>query len=149
MQTHEKIEIALIPLALPWVGSLVFSGVLPSRVSIGSVLAIFSLILLMQGFFRDLWLLYQQKKAPADPPKYIVKCMCIESSVGMAGMLCGLVLTLVGAPWSIPLSLWGWVAGVGATLVAGFVMKDYIIMWSPLGIRKEKNHANIVVKFRS
>ena len=93
MRAHEKVELILIPLA-----NLVFwkfTDKLPQEIQIGYLCTLLSLTLLIQGFFRDIWLLYLQKTRYKNSPKRKIKCMCFESTVGMSGIIAGIILFFV------------------------------------------------------
>lgn len=142
----EKVEIGLVLLAVALVRAVAMR--LPASLSLGSFLAIAALALFAQGLVRDLWLLAKQRRAGAGAHREEARCMCLESTVGLSGVLAGVVLTAVAVPVVVP--LWGWSWAVTAALVwgAGFAIKDVVIQWSPWKLRRVKDHGSILVRWR-
>ncbi len=146
MKLREKTELALIPLA---VAAVAFLGhALPDRLGTGSLLVIACLAWLVQGGVRDLWILYQLKTAPSTAPRRKLACMCLESSAGMAGIILGLVLALSGVGGEVALSPARWAGLAALVFAAGFLLKDFVITWRPLGLRRDPEHHSIVFTWR-
>ena len=99
---------------------------------------------LVQGGLRDLWLLYVVKSAPAAAPRRRLPCMCLESSVGLTGVVVGVILALSGIGRPIALNPSRWMGLTAAVLILGFLAKDLVISWRPLGIRRDPEHHSIV-----
>ncbi|MEO0797056.1 MAG: hypothetical protein AAFX93_18015 [Verrucomicrobiota bacterium] len=146
MKIHERVELVLIPCLVA--GVYILGQLLPYQLDIGWSFALAALILLVQGFFRDLYLLYRQRTVERDAPKKRMKCMCLESTLGMFGIGLGIFLTLLLPDYSFPISRWGWSLLVGAVMVFGFLTKDIVITWNPFGIRRDPDHMNIVFTLR-
>jgi hypothetical protein len=142
MKTCEKVELGLIPAAVIAVG--LAGPLLPGRLGTGELLAFACLTWLMQGGVRDLWLLYSMKFRPAATPRRKIACMCLESSAGLTGILVGVGLTLCGAGGSITLNYRRWMLVTGGVLTLGFLAKDMVISWRPLGIRRVPDHHTII-----
>ena len=145
MTTAEKIELALIPIM-----GIVFwlmASILPDRMSIGSLLINVSALLLLQGFFRDLWLLSQQKKTSPDLQRKM-QCMCAESTFGMTGIIFGVILLGVGIDLAVPMPQWRWSVLVMIIMSIGFFIKDYVIEWNPFRIHKDLDHINIIFTWK-
>ena len=115
---------------------------------LGGIITCASLLLLLQGFCRDLWLWRAARRNPTpDAPRYAA-CMCVESTLGLTGILAAAGLTAfrfgpvyaITQPW---LTL-----GVTAVLVTGFLLKDFVFQWSPWRIYREKHHATLHFKWR-
>jgi hypothetical protein len=142
MTTAEKIEATLIPLA--GVAILLMREWLPTRVGIGSLLLASSVLLLFQGLLRDLWLLFKRKRDTQSGTQQKVLCMCVESTVGVMGVVAGIITlgSVINRP--VPMSSWIWSLLAVAVLTIGFAIKDFIFEWRPFRIRREKNHLNIV-----
>lgn len=142
----ERIELGLIVVAT---GVLAANARrLPSSLELGSLLAVAALALLGQGLVRDLWLLTKQGRADGAAPVEEARCMCVESTVGLSGVLAGVVLTAVGVPMVVSLPAWVW-PGAGALVwLGGFAMKDLVIQWSPWKLRRVKDHGSILVRWR-
>lgn len=142
MPTREKIELALIPVGIAAVG--LAGHRLPGQLNFGELLVITCLAWLVQGGVRDLWLLYLLKSRPAAVPSRRLACMCLESSVGLAGLLVGVVLALAGVGGQIALTPTRWMLLTAAVLTLGFLAKDLVISWRPLGVRRDPDHHSII-----
>lgn len=143
----EKIELALVALAVCALAQ--WSGRLPFSLELGSALAIGALALLGQGLLRDLWLLSRRRLTGGmQGPREEARCMCLESTIGLAGVIAGVVLTAAAVTIRIKWVPWFW-PGAGATVwIAGFLMKDMVIQWSPWKVRRIKDHGSILVRWR-
>jgi len=145
MTLTEKTELALIPV----VGAVVWllAPVLPDKLAVGRLLLIVSALILFQGLVRDIWLLFRDTHAEPAPRK-VARCMCVESTVGVTGIVIGLILLGAGIGQPVLISGWLWSVLIMVVLSTGFLMKDYVVEWSPWRIRQEKNHMNIVFTWK-
>ena len=141
MKTREKIELGLIPVV---VGAVGLAGRwLPVRLGLGELLVIACLTWLVQGGLRDLWLLYLLKSQPAAEPRRKQACLCLESGAGLTGLVLGVVLALGGIGGPITLTTGRWMLVAAAVLTSGFLAKDFVISWQPLGVRRDPDHHTI------
>lgn len=143
MTNAGKTELGLI--SLPGLAVWLMPGVLPASIGMGSLLLWASALLLLQGLLRDLWLLARQQPTR---PQIRLRCMCIESTVGLAGVIAGLVILGSVFDWMVSMETWIWSLLLTLVLLSGFVIKDYVFVWPPLRIRKVKNHGAIVFAWR-
>jgi hypothetical protein len=142
----ERVELGFIMLGMC---VLAFSvGTLPERVEVGSVLAIAALALLLQGLVRDVWLLWKQRRSGTAGAPEEARCMCVESTVGLAGVLVGVLLTALAVEAEVPIAAWAWPMAAGGVWGAGFLMKDHVIQWKPWKVRRVKDHGSILVRWR-
>ncbi|CAM2846925.1 hypothetical protein [Rariglobus hedericola] len=142
----EKIELGLIALAT---GALALvAGRLPKELEIGSFLAIGALALLGQGLLRDIWLLTKQRRAGAGVHREEARCICMESTVGLGGVLTGILLTALAVPFAVTMAEWAWPLAGGLVWCAGFAVKDVVIQWTPWKLRRVKDHGSILVRWR-
>ena len=143
MTTADKTELALIPLL--GAGLLLAAPLLPDTIGLERVLLATSALLLLQGLIRDVWLLasYKRGKHAAQPRR--ARCLCVESAVGLTGILAGLLLLGCGADYPITLNHWQWSILLMAAMTSGFLLKDLVMEWKPLRIRRDRDHINIVV----
>jgi hypothetical protein len=106
MDAAEVFELGLIPsvgAATWWL-----STALPTRIGLGKLLLWASVMLLLQSLLRDLWLLAKARRnAPTTPPR-IARCMCVESIVGMTGIVTGLLLFSFGISKPVTMERWSW-----------------------------------------
>lgn len=142
----DSIELGLIAPAVGAVG--VAADTLPDSMELGSVFAIAALALLLQGLVRDVGLLMKQRRAGVPGVREEARCMCVESTVGLAGVLTGVLLTAFAVTVSVPIAAWAWPLAGGLVWGAGFLMKDLVIQWRPWKVRRVKDHGSILVRWR-
>ncbi len=87
METSERIEIGLIVLlaAAIWFAA----PAMPAQIGLGKLLLWSSGLLLLQSLVRDLWLLAKARRNIREKPQTAIRCMCVESTVGMTGIVIG------------------------------------------------------------
>lgn len=141
----EIFELGAIPVAIAWVAWLTPSPGM--RLEIGELLAAGALSILLQGFGRDLWLLRQARRQPEAAATREVSCMCVESAIGLAGVVAGIGLVGFDIGMMVFLSPTVLAASTGLTLLAGYLLKDFVFGWSPWKIYREKNHAQLIVRW--
>jgi hypothetical protein len=146
MTMAEKVELMLIPImaTLIWLMAPIFPNNLPA----GRLLLLASALVLLQSLVRDLWLLFNNRRGEQKPSK-AARCICIESAVGATGVVVGAIL--LGAEINHPMFMneWAWSALIVVVLSGGFLMKDYVMEWSPWRIRRDKDHMNIVFRWKT
>ena len=146
MKTAEIIELALIPVAGAFVWWL--AGRLPDQISIGSLLLAASVLLLLQGLLRDLWILAQRREHSPSGPRTEALCMCVESTVGVTGVVAGLILVGAAADKTLVMSQGLWATLAMVVLAVGFAIKDFVFEWRPFRIRRDKDHVNLVFSWK-
>ena len=77
-----------------------------------------------------------------------VPCMCVESTLGLVGVVTGLTLLAVGLPHTVAIHRWGWGVLVLSVTGVGFLIRDLVFEWNPWRIRFDKNHMNIVFTWK-
>lgn len=142
----EKVELGLILPAVAGVAAV--AAKLPDRLEVGSFFALAALALLGQGLLRDLWLLAKQRKAGRGVQQEEARCMCLESTVGLGGVLIGVLLTALAVPVAVRMPEWAWPLAGGLVWGAGFAIKDVVIQWKPWKLRRVKDHGSILVRWR-
>ncbi|MES1167664.1 MAG: hypothetical protein ABUL61_00705, partial [Oleiharenicola lentus] len=108
-----------------------------------------SLLLLLQGFCRDLWLWRAARRNPSPEPPRHAACMCVESTIGFTGIIAAAGLTAFQFGPSYPVTQPWLMLGVAAVLVAGFLLKDFVFTWSPWRIYREKDHATLHFRWKA
>lgn len=148
MTNTEKTELALIFISI--ILLFIFSSLLPQEISLARLLLYCSALLLFQGLIRDLWYLYTNKQASSEEQQAEAKqCICLESSIGMTGLLIGTVVLFGQLNVSLELTALHWVGIIGAILILGFLMKDLVFYWRSFQIRREKNHSNVIFTLKN
>ena len=144
--TAETIELALIPLfgVVVWL----ITERLPAQIGIGSLLLAASVLLLLQGLIRDLWLLFKRRQQSQTGIRQEALCMCVESTVGVTGVVAGLIIlgSAADSPLFLDRTLWTILAV--SVLVIGFLIKDFVFEWRPFRIRRDKDHVNLVFSWK-
>ena len=74
--------------------------------------------------------------------------MCVESALGLTGIVAGIGLVGLGFTGTIFLGPGGLALAVGAAIGAGFLLKDFVFEWSPWKIYREKDHAQVIFRWR-
>ena len=141
---HEKAELVLIPCIAAIM--MACSNFLPSSFSIGEATLYAAAALLFQSLIRYLALLAKAKSLPLDEPKRTDTCFCLESTVGLTGIFVGIGLLLSGIRNPITMTPAAWGIALVSVGTFGFIIKDYVVRWSPWAIAKDKDHLNLVVR---
>jgi hypothetical protein len=142
----EKFELGVIPVftaAAAW-----FTPRAGLQLELGELIAGAALLILIQGFFRDLWLLRQTRRQVTSPPSREARCMCVESALGMTGVVAGIGLVGLGLVGSVSLSATWLSVVIATTMTAGYLLKDYVFEWSPWKLYREKDHAQVIFRWR-
>jgi hypothetical protein len=142
----EKVELGAIVLVTALTGWL--SPRTGVTLELGVLVAGAALLVLLQGFGRDLWLLREARRAANSVPGRTARCMCIESAMGLTGVVAGIALTGFGLTKPVQLSAAALTVAVGATMIAGYLLKDFVFEWFPWRIYREKNHAQVIFRWR-
>ena len=146
LTTLEKVELSAIPVAaiLAW-----FTPVSPTfTLKVGGLITAASLLLLLQGFCRDLWLWLAVRRATEKPAPHSARCLCVESALGLTGILAAAGLTAFRFGPDITVTRLGLTTTFGAVLIAGFLLKDFVFEWSPWRIYRAKNHATLHFRWK-
>lgn len=141
----EKIELGAIPVvvgAVAWLAPR--AGV---TLELGELIAGTALLVLLQGFLRDLWLLRQARRKKPVTPARGARCMCVESAMGLTGVVAGIGLAGFGLVRPVYLSATSLTVGIGVAMILGFLLKDFVFEWSPWKIYREKDHAQVIFRW--
>ena len=132
------------------IGAALFSGALPSPVKILSANLVLGLsaVFLVQTLIRDLYLLYQQRKRGKSHDNVAGAAFCLETTVGIAGVITGAGWLLSGYSAVLEISEGVWAVLVVLTMLLCFLLRDYVIRWRPWAILRDPGHINIIVRFR-
>ena len=96
MKTATRIELVFIVIATAATFGAAWGGWLPDSVRVGTLCLTAAAVLLGQGLIRDLIHLRRMKKEQGDSDERVMMCMCLESTVGMVGVIAGTVVLGVG-----------------------------------------------------
>lgn len=147
MSLFDKLELCAIIIltGIVWFAA----NSLPFHLGLGNIILLLSALLLLQSLIRDLSLLFNQRKKPKTTPAIISRCMCVESTVGITGILLGIALIALPISSTIVMSQTRWALSFFVVTTAGFLIKDFVFMWNPWQIRREKDHMNIIFSWKS
>lgn len=70
--------------------------------------------------------------------------MCLESTVGISGILIGVGFIFSGFNHTILMSTWQWWAISMTVMISSFLVKDFVIESNPWRIIRDKDHMNIL-----
>jgi hypothetical protein len=127
-----------IVLAAPVVGIVVLLRErLPRVVPLGDLLLCGAAALLLQGLARDLGRLAD---ARGGSQSRTVTCVCLESTVGLAGVVAGAALALGWATLRVNLAPLAWPASLAAVLAFGALTRDIVFDWRLFRLRREADH---------
>jgi hypothetical protein len=121
----------------------------PSPTPVWQIVLGVSALLLLQSLVRDVAIVLRTRSAASEEPRKEASCMCLESTVGATGIVAGAVLAGLGSSAQVALGRPGFVLAVAGTMTLGFVIKDWVISWRPLGVRREKDHLNLIVRWKT
>ena len=144
MLKHERVELILITMSIPLLYSLL--QWLPSSVQLSHLMFFVFSLLLTQGLLRDLALLYWISASDNEAKE--MQCMCMESSIGMSGIVLASIVLFSGIDRMLSVLPIYWLFIVPGVLIVGFVIKDYVISWRPWSIYKHKDHLTVVVRLK-
>jgi hypothetical protein len=146
LSINEKIELGCVPVCVALGGWLTPGTGL--TLEIGEAIAAAALLLLIQGFFRDLYLLWESRQPANDGQTTSARCFCVESAIGLTGVIAGVSLTAIGLSRKVHWEATGLMLSIAAVLIVGFLLKDFVFEWSPWKIFREKNHAQVIFRWR-
>jgi len=146
LNNFEKAEAAIITGS----GFAVYAiaSVFVGTYSLGMVILAMSAVLLIQSLLRDLVILARQSHVQQSSNKRAMRCMCVESTVGITGVAvaAGMVCFNIDLPMSM--TQLRWTLAAFSSLAVGFAIKDLVISLDPVRIVRDKDHLNIIVKLK-
>ena len=147
MTTTEKKELSIIAVCL--LVLVLFRPWTPLPESLSNLILSLSALLLMQGLLRDLYYLSKHKVGVEnDTEQRKVFGLCLESSIGVFGIVIGAALLfLMGNPL-INISFIVLLLLVSIVLIAGFLINDLVLDFSTMKVYKDAEHMNIIVTRR-
>jgi len=145
MTRLEKAELTII--AIVTISTFLLAPAIRVELAVSRLVLYAAATLLLQGLVRDLWILARRVARP-EAAKVEARCVCLESAVGLLGILLGLMMFALGLGGSVSLGSLAWCASIFSVLLLGFTIKDYVMEWHPWRIYQEKNHINVIVKWK-
>ena len=135
---------------IPLSGVIAFfiSPALPRQMSVGNTLLMFSALLLLQSLIRDFSILFFRRKTSAPAALKTMQCLCVESAIGMTGVLAGAGILGLGIAQQVQIDKFTWGISVACLVGVGFAIKDFVIQANPWRIFRDKDHLNIGFSWR-
>ncbi len=122
--------------------------ILPGTMPLWQIVLGLSALLLAQSLVRDVAILFRRRQQALNQPRLEAQCFCLESTVGATGIVAGAALAGLGSSSRVATSGWEFSIAVPGILALGFVIKDLVIYWKPFGLRREKDHLNLIVRWK-
>lgn len=135
---------------IPIAGIVAFSiaPILPLQLSVGNALLLLSALLLLQSLIRDISILMSSKKGQEPKGQKAMQCLCVESAIGMTGVLVGAGLLGLGIAQQIVMDKFAWGISMAFLVGVGFAIKDFVVQANPWRIFRDKDHLNIVISWK-
>ena len=146
MTRTEWIEAALIAVFAS--ASTLAWPYLPAEIAASQLILGCAVLLLAQSLLRDIAILLRSRGAKQGALVHASSCMCLESAIGAVGLVIGLGVAGLANFGTASLGRATFSVSVISTLVFGLVIKDWVIVWNPLGFRREKDHLNLIVRWK-
>ena len=142
----QRIELSLLLLTVITVA--LGAPRLPTTASLSTLVLSISVLILAQSLVRDSWLWLRKRHALSSQPTRALACFCLESTLGSVGVALGLSLSFFAPRSPVYMPAASWTVLVGISLLLGFLIRDWVITWRPLGLRREADHFNIIISRR-
>ena len=147
MTRAERIEILIIGFIAPM--TEVAWPYFPSPTPLWQIVLGVSGLLLLQSLVRDTAILLRAAYLAANGPRKEARCFCLESTISTMGIFLGAALVSLGSSTNVTISRGGFFLIVAGTMALSFIIKDLVISWKPLGVRREKDHLSLIVQWKS
>ena len=108
-----------------------------------------SALLLAHSLVRDIAILLRSRRSASTGLRKEAHCFCLESTVGSIGIVTGAMLAGFAGSTQVEIRRWSFSMAVTGIMILGFFVKDLVISWSPFGVRRETDHLNLIVRWRS
>ena len=145
MTRAERIELLVIAVLAP-TGWLIWPH-FPTAMPLWQLVLDLSALLLAQSLVRDVAILLRSRRSASLRKEG--QCFCLESTLGATGVVAGVALASLGSSALVGVSRLGFCLAAVGTMGLGFAIKDLVISWNPLAVRREKDHLNLIVRWRS
>ncbi|MDP6356869.1 MAG: hypothetical protein QF473_17290 [Planctomycetota bacterium] len=146
MSRIERTEAILIAMCVPAVG--VSAAYIPQQIRLDNFVLTLAVLLLIQTLVRDIYLIRQLKHQPKRVELEPMRCICLESVIGVTGVIIGLTLLLTRSNHVLYVSPISWSIAAFIVMAIGFLIKDLILEMGPWRIRRDRDHLNIVFAWR-
>jgi hypothetical protein len=121
---------------------------LPAETNVSRLILGSAVLLLAQSLLRDVTGLLRGRVTKQVTPAHTANCMCLESAIGAVGVVIGLGAAGLASFGTASLGRVGFSLSAIGTLAFGLAIKDWVIVWNPWGFRREKDHLNLIVRWK-
>lgn len=143
----ERFELAAIAVLVTTIWFRV--DLLPLQISVANLVLLLSGLLLLQGLIRDLAIIFIRRNRINTIDPKVARCMCLESTIGLIGVLFGVGFMLLSVFFSVEINQFSWALVVLLTSVIGFLIKDLVIQLGPWRVLREKDHQHIIFSWKT
>ncbi len=147
MTRAEWMEVLAIAVVAPAIWLL--QPYFPVAMPLWQIVLSLSALLLAQSLVRDVTILLRRRGSASSVSRKEGHCFCLESTVGSMGVAAGAVLAGLGGSTQVTIGPWILLPAVAGTMALGFIIRDLVISWKPFGVRHEKDHLNLLVRWTS
>ena len=146
MTREEWIEVLVIGAvaSMSWLAWPYFTSPIP----LWKIVLGLSALLLAQSLARDIAIIVRSQRPASEEPRKEASCFCLESTVGATGIVAGAMLAGLASSTQFAISHAAFSLAVAGTMALGFILKDWVISWRPFGMRREKDHLNLIVRWK-
>ncbi|CAN5185967.1 hypothetical protein BH23GEM4_BH23GEM4_23470 [soil metagenome] len=136
---YDKLEIGVCAggLAAAAVAALALPG--GRALSVGELLRIAGVMLLLQGFARDVMILLRRRDFPGGETRQRM-LICVESTVGLLLIAESLLLAWTGGGRMVSLPAAGWLLLASGWWLFGWATRELV-----LELRRDPDHLNLLV----
>lgn len=121
---------------------------LPAEITVSRWILGCAVLLLAQSLLRDISILLRGRGVKQGIAARSANCMCLESTIGAVGVVVGLGAAGLANFGTASFGRVGFSLSVVGTLAFGLTIKDWVISWYPWGFRREKDHLNLIVRWK-
>ena len=106
-------------------------------------------IIFAQSLVRDILILLNKKQSVNMGRRESKLCLCAESTLGLTVLVLGLFLSKIGSSQPVFLDSVRWCSWITFWMLLSYSIKDYVIHTSPLRIKKDPEHMNILLRWKA
>jgi hypothetical protein len=138
--TYERFEVAVAALGLAAAAAVAFASTARPSMGLPDVLRWAGVLLLVQGFFRDIVILARRRREPPGAEARRGWLICVESTLGLVLIALSGLLIWGGADRVVSLPLAGWTLLAAAWWAFGYAMREMV-----LELRRDPDHLNLLI----
>ena len=137
---YDRFEVTMAALGLAAAGALAVAGGARPSLSLPDLMRWAGVMLLVQGFFRDVVILVRRRRETPDENARRGFLICVESTLGLALIALSWLLAWGGADRVVTLPLAGWTLLAAAWWAFGYATRELV-----LELRRDPDHLNLLI----